>query len=117
MWSWLRAIPSFFVHLWRLIVTTPPTGPVINSVTFDQPGYITGATVTATVNYTPGTSDNGQPVTFTELDTKTGLSGTFDAILNVLEPDQMQSSVSDPTGRKWTLKSDTGSVAVLTATA
>jgi hypothetical protein len=77
----------------------------ITAVTFDQPSYAPGQKVTMTVQ---GSWQEATTVTVTTPDGASG-TGTFD----VIEP----VTVDDPSGRVWTLVSNSGTEAVLTATA
>jgi hypothetical protein len=93
--------------------------PVVTSITFDKAGYVRGDTITVTVTYTPGTSDLVQSFTAQADDPVTGQRGTLSATFTVpgAVPNPCRVSGSDDGGRTWTPRSDTGGVAVLTATA
>lgn len=93
------------------------TAPAITSITFDKASYAPGDTITATVDYTGGTSDVTQTFTGTATDSTTKETGTLQVTFTVTEPDQTTISVADSGGRVWTKISDTGSIAKFTATA
>lgn len=94
-----------------------PVAPVIASATFDQPSYITGETITLTVDYTPGESVVAQTVNITGTDTVTGLPGSISGTINLMTADPTTWAVTDSKGRTYALKSDNGSVAVFTTVA
>lgn len=82
------------------------------SASLDKASYATGATITLTVNYSdPNTK--ALTVTVTVADA-TGSSSPVTAVA-VIDP--ATTTVSDTGNRTWTKVSDTGSVAVFTATA
>lgn len=90
--------------------------PAINSITFDQSSYNPGDTITATVNYTPGTSTqtetiSGSPVT-RQLGSQT-VSGSLNLTFVYTQNDQPTAfDLSDPGSRVWTQISDDGANAV-----
>jgi hypothetical protein len=96
-----------------------PTAPTVFSITFDQSSYTPGSLITATVTYTKGMSDMVNTLTGTATDPVTGLQGHLDQTFTVANQitDTTTPSVSDLPGRTWTKQSDTGAVAVFTATA
>lgn len=91
--------------------------PSITSITFDKTSYSPGDLITATVDYTAGTSDVSQTFTGVATDSKSGETGTLQVSFVVTEGDTTTISVSDSGNRVWTQISDTGSVAKFTATA
>lgn len=96
-----------------------PQAPTVTSVTFDQPSYQPGQLITATMTYTKGKSDLVNTLTGTATDPVTGLSGHLDQTFTIANQitDTTTPSVSDPPARTWTKVSDTGLVAIFTATA
>jgi hypothetical protein len=94
----------------------------IQSITFDQASYAPGDTITLTADYTPD-QPGSAPTTFSATVTITDASGT--AVANASAPFTVAEpvaggdvvSVSDDGGRAWAQQSDSGSVAVFTATA
>jgi hypothetical protein len=94
----------------------------IDSVTFDQESYNPGDVITITVAYTPDTP-GVNPVVFTATANVSDSSGVEVAtssaqfVVNeaVLAGDTV--SVTDTGNRAWTQSSDSGSVAVFTASA
>lgn len=78
---------------------------VITGITFDKPSYAPGDTITATVT---GNWEQADTLTITTGDGASG-TGTFE----VVEPVKG----SDNGSRTWTLVSNTGTQAVLTAVA
>lgn len=94
----------------------------INSMTFDQPSYNEGETITLVVDYTPDTP-GVTPTTFTATSVVTDSAGTqtatssADFTVNVAQPGGDTLATTDTGGRTWTETSDTGSVATFTATA
>ena len=94
----------------------------IDSFTFDQASYDQGATVTATIGYTPD-SPSVVPTTFNATANITDASGTVVAtssapfVVNVAQAAGDTVSVTDDGSRTWTEASDSGSVAVFTAVA
>lgn len=92
--------------------------PVVNSITFDKTAYNPGETITATVDYTPGTSETAFTFTGVVKDTVSGQEGQGTGSFNVQVTDLCDASGSDTGSRVWTVESDdhTGA-AVLTATA
>jgi P pilus assembly chaperone PapD len=96
----------------------------VNSLTFDQPAYSTGQTITLTVAYTPD-APAVVPTTFTATATITDSTGTVVAtndapfVVNVAQASGDQVGVTDTGNRTWaeTAGSDTGSSVVFTATA
>lgn len=108
-------------------MATAVSAPTITSVVFDKTGYNAGDTIHATVTYVPGKSESaGSPVTYsvegTGTDVVTGqtgqLAGTF-TVTPVAVPvnDATTLVFTDSGSRTWTKVSDTGTVAVFTATA
>lgn len=91
--------------------------PSITSITFDKASYLPGNVITATVNYTVGTSDATQTLTGTATDSTTGKTGSLQVNFTVQKNDTTTISVSDSGNRTWTKVSDNGSVAQFTATA
>ena len=95
----------------------------IDSIAFDQASYDQGATITVTVGYTPD-SPSATPTTFNATATITDSSGAVVAtsapapfIVNVPAPAGDVVAVTDDGNRAWAQSSDSGSVAVFTATA
>jgi hypothetical protein len=94
----------------------------ITSLTFDKPAYNPGDTITLTVDYVPDTA-GVNPVTSTATVNVTDANGNVTASdsapFTVNEPvaggDTV--SVTDSGGRTWTQQSNSGTVAVFTATA
>ncbi len=94
------------------------TAPVITSVTFDQASYPPGAKITATVNYTPGSSQVSFTASITVTDSANGQTASKSAGFAVTEADPTSvTGFSDTGSRTWTKVSDSGGVAVFTATA
>lgn len=91
--------------------------PVINSITLDKASYAPGQTITATVNYSKGTSAATQTLTGTATDSVSKQTGTISVTFTVNEPDTTLITLTDSGNRAWTLVSDNGSVAVFTAVA
>ena len=93
-----------------------------DSITFDQPSYAPGDTITVTIGYTPD-SPSVLPTTFTDTSTLTDASGNVvatnsaDFVINLPQPSGDQIGNSDSDSHTWVKASDTGSVAVYTATA
>lgn len=101
-------------------MTTVP--PAITAITFDQATYPPGATITATVKYTPGASDTDTSLTFTGTvtDNANGQTGTMEGtfVVQTQVNDATTVSVADSGNRTWTQVSDDGAgTAVFTATA
>jgi hypothetical protein len=96
-----------------------PVAPVVTSITFDKASYNKGDTITATVSYQPGSSDQTQTFTGSAIDQVTGLAGqltvTFAVAGGASNPTTV--SASDSGSRGWTPKSNVGGVAVFTAVA
>jgi hypothetical protein len=94
----------------------------IDSLTFDQPSYNQGDTITLTVDYTPD-SPSAVPTTFTATAVISDSSGnplnsaSAPFVVNVAQPAGDKVSVTDDGNRAWTETSDSGSVAAFTATA
>ncbi len=93
------------------------SAPVITSIVFDKPGYTPGQIITATVNYAPGVSSQAQTFSGTATDAVTGQQGTLSVSFTVNTNDTTNLTVSDSGNRAWTKVSDSGIVAVFTATA
>lgn len=93
------------------------SAPTISSITFDKATYNPGDTITATVNYAPGTSDVTQSFTGTATDSTTGQTGKLSVNFVTTKSDTTSVTVSDSGSRTWTKISDTGSIAKFTATA
>lgn len=94
----------------------------IDSLTFDQASYNPGDTINLTVDYTPDTP-SAIPQTFTATANLTDSGGNVVAtssapfVVNEAQAAGDVASVSDDGGRTWTEGSDSGSVAVFSATA
>lgn len=94
----------------------------IDSLTFDQPAYNPGDTITLTVGYTPDTP-SVVPATFTATTTITDAAGDVTAsgsapfVVNEAQSAGDTVATTDDGGRTWAEASDSGSVAVFTATA
>lgn len=104
------------------MTATPVSAPSITSISFNQPSYTPGQTIQATVTYVKGTSESPttQTLTGTVTDTVTGQTGTLNQTFTVngaTVSDITTPTVSDTGSRTWTKASDTGTVAVFTATA
>lgn len=98
-------------------MSSPTAGPpVITSITFDQTAYLPGTTITATVNYTPGMQNSTQTFTGTATDSK-NRTGTLAVSFSVLQAVATSATAADSGSRVWTKVSDSGGVAVFTATA
>lgn len=94
----------------------------IDSMSFDQPAYNPGDPVTLTIGYTPDTP-SVVPTTFNATASITDSGGNVVAtsvapfVINVAQPSGDQVSVTDDDNHTWAEASDSGSVAVFTATA
>jgi hypothetical protein len=94
----------------------------IDSMTFDQASYNQGDTITLTVDYTPDVP-GVTPTTFTATSVVTNSAGeqtatsSADFVVNVAQPGGDTVATTDTGGRTWTEISDSGTVAVFTATA
>jgi len=94
----------------------------IDSMTFDQPAYAPGDLITLTVDYTPDVA-GVNPVTFTATTVITNSAGaatatsSADFIVNQPVAGGDTLATTDTGDRTWTESSDTGSVAIFTATA
>jgi hypothetical protein len=94
----------------------------IDGMTFDATSYNPGDTVTLTVNYTPDTP-SAVPQTFNATSSITDSGGNVVAtssapfVVNEAQAAGDVVSASDDGGRTWTEGSDSGSVAVFSATA
>ena len=94
----------------------------IDSITFDEPSYAPGDTITVTVGYTPDIPAV-VPTTFTDTSTLTDASGNVVAtntapfVINIPQASGDVAGNSDSDGHTWATVSDTGSVAVFTTTA
>jgi hypothetical protein len=91
--------------------------PVITSITFDKASYVSGTTITATVVYAPGMSASTETFTGTATDSTTGSSGNMTGSFTVETADATTVTGADSGNRTWTKTSDSGTVAVFTATA
>lgn len=93
--------------------------PTVTGITFDQPSYAPGATITATVTYTAGASDTQLTFTGVATDPNTGTSGQMEGTFTVQASDPTTVTVSDSGNRTWTQVpgSDTGTQVQFTATA
>jgi hypothetical protein len=91
--------------------TATSGAPVVSSITVTQ----NGNTLTATVDYVPGSSATSQTFTGTATDSATGLTGSMQVTFAVTKTDTTTVGVSDSGSRQWTPVSDTGTVAVFTA--
>jgi hypothetical protein len=89
------------------------TAPIVSAISFDKTSYSAGNVITATVNYKPGYSSHNYHGTGT--DTTTGAVGSLDFEFTVADSTVL--TVADQRSRAWTKVSDTGTVAVFTATA
>ena len=91
-------------------------------MTFDEAAYNPGDLITLTVDYTPDTP-SVVPTTFnaTAVITDSGgnqvASSSAPFVINVAQPAGDQVSVTDDDNHTWAETSDSGSVAVFTATA
>ena len=91
-------------------------------MTFDQASYNVGDTITLTVDYTPD-SPAVVPVNETATTTLSDPSGNVLAqssatlVINELQPSGDTLATTDDHGRVYTQVSDSGAVAVFTATA
>jgi hypothetical protein len=94
----------------------------IASMTFDQPSYMPGDTITLTVDYTADTP-GVNPTTFTATTTVTDSGGTVTAsdsapfVVNEAVSAGDVVAVTDTGSHTWAESSDNGSVAVFTTTA
>jgi hypothetical protein len=94
----------------------------IDALSFDQPSYNQGDLITLTVGYTPD-SPSSVPTTFTATATISDAAGnplgssSAPFVVNVAQAAGDKVSVTDDGSRAWTEASDSGSVAVFTATA
>jgi len=94
----------------------------VDSLTFDQPAYNPGDTVTLTVAYTPDTP-SVVPATFTATTSITDAAGDVTAtgsapfVVNEAQAAGDVVSTTDDGNRTWTEASDNGSVAVFSAVA
>ncbi len=94
----------------------------ITSVTFDKAAYDQGDTVTCTVEYSPDVPSvavSAQDATADLVNAGGTVTASLGAGFTVAVPQEGADKVrvSDVTGRQWTEVSDTGAVAVFTATA
>lgn len=95
-----------------------PAAPVITSITFDQPAYSPGQTITATVTFTPGTSASTTSFSGTATDSVTAKTGKLSVTFTTVIPDATTVSVADTGNHAWTQTSATGGTqATFTATA
>lgn len=94
----------------------------IDSMTFDQASYTPGQPVTLTVDYTPDTP-GVVPQTFTATSVITNAAGAQVAsssapfVVDTPQPSGDVVSVTDDGNRTWAKASDSGTVAVFSATA
>jgi hypothetical protein len=100
------------------------TAPAITSITISPSGTITpGTAITATVAYTPGTSQGGsatQTLTGVVTDTTTGQTGQLTQTFTIsgsVVTDPTVVTVSDTGNHTWAKTSDNGSTAIFTTTA
>ena len=91
-------------------------------MTFDEAAYNPGDLITLTIGYTPDTP-SVIPTTFNATASITDSGGNVVAssvapfVVNVAQPTGDQVSVTDDASHTWAKASDTGSVAVFSATA
>lgn len=94
----------------------------IDTMSFDQAAYNPGDLITLTVDYTPDTP-SVVPTTFNATASITDSGGNVVAssvapfVINVAQASGDQVSVTDDDNHTWAEASDTGAVAVFTATA
>lgn len=94
----------------------------IDSMTFDQAAYNPGDLISLTIDYTPDTP-SVVPTTFNATASITDSGGNVVAssvapfVINVAQASGDQVSVTDDDNHVWAEASDTGAVAVFTATA
>lgn len=94
----------------------------VDTMTFDAASYAPGATITLTVGFTPDTP-GVNPTTFTATTNITNAGGTVVAtktapfVVNQPVAAGDTVSVTDTGSRTWAQASDSGTVAVFTATA
>jgi hypothetical protein len=88
-------------------------------MTFDQASYSKGAPIKLTINYVQGYSDQTNETTYLAKDETTGQTGqlTVSFVVANAVADPTPGAVTDSGNRVWALVSDSGSVAVFTATA
>ncbi len=105
------------------MTATPVSAPSITSIVITPTGTITpGALITATVTYVPGTSTAAatQTLAGTVTDSATGQTGQLTQTFTVdgsPAADPTAVTVADTGSRTWAKVSDSGTVAVFTATA
>lgn len=83
------------------------------TASLNKPSYQPGEAMTLTVNYSD-TDTRAVTVTVTVADSQ-GNTSSPATVAAVIDPSTI--TVNDSSGRTWTKQSDTGSVAVFTATA
>lgn len=97
---------------------TTPMPPAISAVTFDKSVYNVGDTITVTVEFAAGSSNENVTVTVTVTDSVTNETASMTATLTVTDPDASTVAVSDTGNRVWTpVPSQPAGTAVFTATA
>lgn len=95
-----------------------PAPPSVTGITFDQPAYSPGQTITATVTFTPGTSEQTTSLTGTATDKTTSQTGKLTVTFATVAPDPTTVSAADTGNRTWTQTSPAGgTVATFTAVA
>lgn len=105
------------------MAAVPVSAPSITSIVITPSGtFSPGATITATVAYVKGTSESPvtQTLTGTATDSVTGQTGTLSQTFTTAGgtvSDTTVPTVADTGSRAWTKTSDSGTVAVFTATA
>lgn len=82
------------------------------AASLNKAAYSPGETATLTVTY--GDSDNSTSTVTVTVTDQAGGTGT--STVTLVKQDAVSASVTDSSGRSWTKQSDTGSVAVFTAT-
>lgn len=92
--------------------------PVVSSMSFDKSSYTPGQTVTLTVVYQAGLSDQSNATTYTATDQTTGETGTLTISFVVADAitDPTVGSVTDVGHRQWTKVSDNGTTTAVWTT-